>query len=64
MDYARIKDKFERWLRGTMQFIIGCKIKYFVVWLFLSVEKSIEREEMQESLDMQANRASTPDLVI
>ena len=47
-----------------MQFIIGCKIKYFVVWLFLSVEKSIEREEMQESLDMQANRASTPDLVI
>jgi len=47
-----------------MQFIIGCKIKYFEVWLIVSVEKSIKREEMQESFDMQADRASTPDSVI
>jgi len=47
-----------------MHFIIGCKIKYFEVWLSLCVEKSIKREEMQESFDMQADRASTPVLVI
>jgi len=33
-------------------------------WLSLCVEKSIKREEMQESFDMQADRASTPVLVI
>jgi len=47
-----------------MQFIIGCKNKYFAVWLILFVEKSIEREEMQESVDMQAERVSTPALEI
>jgi len=47
-----------------MQFIIGSKIKFLAVWYILSVEKSIKREEMQESFDMQADKVSTPALVI